>query len=74
MDLQSFFYECFFNSQLKTTLPLMTTKSMVESAWAGDMGQFLYHLDPDARKITRSLEKIELKIINSVPASLTKLA
>ena len=35
----------------------MTTKSMVESAWAEDMGQFLYHLDPNTRKITRSLEK-----------------
>ena len=30
----------------------MRTKSMVESAWAEDMGQFFYHLDPDRRKIT----------------------
>ena len=28
------------------------------------MEQFLYLLDPDTRKITRSLEKIELKVIN----------
>ena len=27
--------------QLKTTLPLMMTKSIVENAWAEDMGQFL---------------------------------
>ena len=48
---------------LQTTLPLMTTKSMVESAWAEDMGHFLYHVDPDTRKITRRLEKLQLKII-----------
>ena len=42
----------------------MMNKSMVKSAWAEDMGQFLYHLDPNTRKITRSLEKIKLKIIN----------
>ena len=35
---------------------------MVESAWAEDMGHFLYHLDPDARKITRSLEYIYIYI------------
>ena len=52
----------------------MMTKSMVESTCAEDMGQFLYHLDPDTRKITRRLEKIKLKIINSVPSFLTKLA
>ena len=51
----------------------MTTKSMVESTWAEDMGQFLYHLDLDTRKITRRLEKLQLKIINSVPSSLIKL-
>ena len=39
----------------------MTIKSMVESAWVEDMGQFLYHLDPDTRKITRSLEKNQIK-------------
>ena len=47
---------------------------MVESTWAEDMRQFLDQLDPDTRKITRRLEKIKLKIINSVPLSLTKLA
>ena len=52
------------NSQLKTTLVLMTTKIMVESAWAEDMGQFRYHLDLDTRKISRILEKIKLKMIN----------
>ena len=52
----------------------MTTKSMVKSVWVEDMGQFFYHLDPDARKIRRSLEKIKFKIINSVRSSLTKLA
>ena len=41
----------------------MTTKSIVESPWAEDMGQFLYHLNPDTRKITRSLVKAKLKII-----------
>ena len=25
----------------------MITKTMVENTWAEDMGQFLYHLDPD---------------------------
>ena len=39
----------------------MTTKSKVESAWAEDMEQFFYHLNPDTRKITRSLEKMKLK-------------
>ena len=52
----------------------MTTKSMVKSAWAKNMGQFIYHLDPNTRKITRSLEKMKLKIINGVLSSLTKLA
>ena len=37
------------------------------------MRQYFCHLDPDTRKIT-SFEKIKLKIINSVPLSLTKLA
>ena len=36
----------------------MTIKSMTESAWAEDQGKFLYHLDPDIRKITR-LEKLQ---------------
>ena len=39
---------------------MMKTKSMVENAWAEDMGQFLYNLDSDTRKITRSLKKIKL--------------
>ena len=47
---------------------------MVESAWVEDIGQFFLHQDPDTRKITRSLEKIKLKIVNSVPSSLTNLA
>ena len=42
--------------------------------WVEDMGQFLYHLDPNTRKITRRLEKLQLKIINSFPSSLIKLA
>ena len=40
----------------------MVTKNMVEKAGGKDMGQFLYHLDPDTSKITR-LEKLQLKII-----------
>ena len=52
----------------------MMTNSMAESAWADDMGKFLNHLDSNTRKITRSLEMIKLKIINSVPSSLIKLA
>ena len=53
----------------------MTNKSMVKSTWAEDMGQFLYHLDTHKIKIKikRGLEKIKLKIINSVPSSSTKL-
>ena len=47
---------------------------MVKSAYAEDMGQFLYHLDHDTTKITRRLEKLQLKIINSVISSLIKLA
>ena len=46
----------------------MTTKSMIESASAEDIGQYFYYLDPDTRKITR-LEKFRLKIISSVPSS-----
>ena len=34
----------------------MTTESKVERAGAEDMGEFLYHLDPQTRKIRRSLE------------------
>ena len=49
----------FFLCQLKTKLPLMTTKSMVESAGTEDMGQLFYHLDPDTRKIARRLEKMK---------------
>ena len=37
---------------------LMTTKSMVKSAWAEDMEQFLYHQDADTKKVKRRLEKI----------------
>ncbi len=62
------------NCQLKTTLPLITTKSMVESAWAEDMGQFLYHLDLDTRKIPKRHGKLQLKIINNVPSPLLELA
>ena len=47
----------------------MSTKSTVESAWAENMGQFIYHIDPDTRKITRRLEKVQLKMINCVPSS-----
>ena len=47
---------------------------MVESGWAKHMGQFFHHPEPDTRKIKSSLEKIKLKIINSVPSSSTKLA
>ena len=58
-----------FDQLKKVIYKLCICKS---SAWAEDMGQFLYHLDPNTKKITRSLEKIKLKI--SVPSSLTKLA
>ena len=37
---------------------------MVESAWAEDMGQFLYRLDTNTRKINKRLKKLQLKIIN----------
>ena len=40
----------------------MMTKSMFKNSQAEDMEQFLYHLDPNARKIR--LEKLQLKIIN----------
>ena len=52
----------------------MMPKSMVESVWAEDMGQILYYLDPNTRKIARRPEKLLLKIMNSVPSSLIKLA
>ena len=48
----------------------MTNKSMVESPDTEVMEQFLYHINPDIRKITGGLEKVEKKIINSVPSSL----
>ena len=38
------------------------------------MGQYLSHLNPETRKIKRSLEKLQLTIINSFPSSLIKLA
>ena len=41
----------------------MMIKSKVESVWVENMGQFLYYLDPNTRKLTRTLEKIKLKII-----------
>ena len=47
-----------------TQTKLMMTENIVKSIWAEDMGQFLYHLDPNTRKITRRLEKLQLKIIN----------
>ena len=50
----------------KTMLLMMMTKGMVESAWTEDMGQFLHLQDPDKRKILRSLEKLQLKIINKL--------
>ena len=43
---------------------------MVERAWAEDMGQFFYRLDPDTKNSKNTL-KITIK--NSVPSSLTKL-
>ena len=42
----------------QTTWPLIKNKRIVESAWAEVMGQFLYHLDPNTRKITR-VEKLQ---------------
>ena len=54
---------------LKTTQLLIMTKSMIGSTCAEDMGQFLYHLDPDTRKITGRPEKLQLKIINCFSSS-----
>ena len=42
----------------------MTAKSIVESTWAKNMGQLLYHLGPNTRKITRRFEKLQLKLKN----------
>ena len=39
---------------------------MFESAWDTNMGQFLFHLNPDTRKETRRLERIQIKIIKYV--------
>ena len=44
---------------VKDTLNL----SKNQNKWVENMGQFLYHLDPNTSKITRSLEKIKLKIM-----------
>ena len=41
-----------YSNATQTSLPLMMTKRMVENAWAEDIGHFLYHLDPNTRKIT----------------------
>ena len=49
--------------------PYFWSSSKVE-----DIEQFLYHLDPNTRKITRRPEKLQLRIINSVPSSLIKPA
>ena len=38
------------NCPLKTTLRLMTIKSMVKRVWAEDMGQFLYYQIPTKQK------------------------
>ena len=48
----------------------MTTKSMVESAWAEDIGQFLYHVDHDTRKIT----SLDLLVQEVQPYSSTVIA
>ena len=42
---------------------------MGEIAWAEDMGQLHYRLDHDTRKISKILEKLQLKGINSVTSS-----
>ena len=47
---------------------------MVESNWVEGIGQFLYPQDPDTRKITRRIEKLQLKIMNNVPSSLKNLS
>ena len=39
----------------------MTTKSTVESSRPENMGEFLYYLDPDTRKIRRNLEKNKIE-------------
>ena len=44
------------NSQLKTTLPLMTTKNLVESAWAEDMDNSFTTLIPTQEKLQEDLE------------------
>ena len=38
----------------------MTTKSIIKSAWAEDMVQFLYHLYPDTRKIKLKIIKCSI--------------
>ena len=46
--------------------------SMVESSWAEDMGQFIYHLDLDTGINNKNIWKITIKIINSIPTSFIK--
>ena len=48
------FYYCFYIQLLYS----------LWKSWAEDMGQFLYHLDPDKRKITKRLEKNFLKMFH----------
>ena len=59
---------------LPTRPSLLMSKSIVESARVEVVRQFLYQLDPNTRKIARRLEKLQLKMINSVPLSFIKFA
>ena len=43
----------------QTKQPLMTTKSMDESTWAEDMGQFLYYLDSMIKKYQENLKNYD---------------
>ena len=52
----------------------MTTKTMVESSWAEDMGQFFYHLFLSRhKKNNKKTWKITTKIVNTVPSFVIKL-
>ena len=52
----------------------MTIKSIVESAWAEDTGQFFYHRHPDKKNNKESWKNKIKTNKQTVPSSLTKIA
>ena len=50
------------NSTNDLTRPPKMTSKIIESSWA-NLGLFLYHLDPDIRRLVRRIGRLHLKIL-----------